>query len=151
MRGAVIDTLLDIPSHVRGRLASALESGLLAPPWTAMAIRAAVGGGCEEPILHVLREWDRLGVSPVAGAAWLKSLRLAVARTSAPDFVWTGPEVAGLHARDTRRVYEELLGTAERSIWASTYAFFDGPQAFKILASRMDAVPGLDVTLLPQY
>ena len=148
MRGAVIDTLLDIPSHVRGRLASALESGLLAPPWTAMAIRAAVGGGCEEPILHVLREWDRLGVSPVAGAAWLKSLRLAVARTSAPDFVWTGPEVAGLHARDTRRVYEELLGTAERSIWASTYAFFDGPQAFKILASRMDAVPGLDVTLL---
>ena len=148
MRGAVIDTLLDIPSHVRGRLASALESGLLAPPWTAMAIRAAVGGGCEEPILHVLREWDRLGVSPVAGAAWLKSLRLAVARTSAPDFVWTGPEVAGLHARDTRRVYEELLGTAERSIWASTYAFFDGPQAFKILASRMDAVPGLEVTLL---
>ena len=113
-----------------------------------MAIRATVGGGCEEPILEVLREWERLGVSPVAGAAWLQSLRLAVSRTSAPDFVWTGPEVAGLHARDTRRVYEELLGTAERSIWASTYAFFDGPQAFKILASRMDAVPGLEVTLL---
>ena len=148
MRGAVIDTLLEIPSHVRGRLASALESGLLAPPWTAMAIRATVGGGCEEPILEVLREWERLGVSPVAGAAWLQSLRLAVSRTSAPDFVWTGPEVAGLHARDTRRVYEELLGTAERSIWASTYAFFDGQQAFKILASRMDAVPGLEVTLL---
>ena len=148
MRGAVIDTLLDIPSHVRGRLASALESGLLAPPWTAMAIRAAVGGGCEEPILHVLQEWERLGVSPVAGAAWLKSLRLAEARTSAPDFVWTGPEVAGLHARDTRRVYEELLGSAERSIWVSTYAFFDGPQAFKALASRMDVVPGLEVTLL---
>ena len=113
-----------------------------------MAIRATVGGGCEEPILEVLREWERLGVSPVAGAAWLQSLRLAVSRTSAPDFVWTGPEVAGLHARDTRRVYEELLGTAERSIWASTYAFFDGPQAFKMLASRMDAVPGLEVTLL---
>ena len=113
-----------------------------------MAIRATVGGGCEEPILEVLREWERLGVSPVAGAAWLQSLRLAVSRTSAPDFVWTGPEVAGLHARDTRRVYEELLGTAERSIWASTYAFFDGQQAFKILASRMDAVPGLEVTLL---
>ena len=53
-----------------------------------------------------------------------------------------------MHARDTRRVYEELLGTAERSIWASTYAFFDGQQAFKILASRMDAVPRLEVTLL---
>ena len=148
MPATMIDTLLEIPSHLRGRLASALESGLLAPPWTAMAIRAAVGGGCEEPILHVLREWERLGVSPVAGAAWLKSLRLATAGVSVPDFVWTGPEVAGLHARDTRRVYEELLGTAERSVWAATYAFFDGSQAFRTLAMRMGAVPRLDVTLL---
>ena len=53
--GPVIDTLLEIPSHVRVRLASALESGLLAPPWTAMAIRATVGGGYDEPILHVLQ------------------------------------------------------------------------------------------------
>ena len=113
-----------------------------------MAIRATVGGGYDEPILQVLQGWERLGVSPVAGAAWLKSLRLAEVRTSPPDFVWTGPEVAGLHARDTRRVYEELLGSAERSIWASTYAFFDGSRAFKSLASRMDVVPGLEVTLL---
>ena len=83
-----------------------------------------------------------------AGATWLKSLRLAASRTPAPDFVWTGPEVAGLHARDTRRVYEELLGSANRSIWASTYVFSDGPRAFRTLAERMDAVPGLDVTLL---
>ena len=148
MRATVIETLLDIPAHVRGRLASALESGLLAPPWSAMAVRAAVGGGYDEPILHVLQEWERLGVSPVAGAAWLKSLRLAEARASPPDFVWTGPEVTGLHARDTRRVYEELLGSAERSIWVSTYAFFDGPRAFRALAGRMDMVPGLDATLL---
>ena len=40
--------------------------------------------------------------------------------------VWSGPEVPGLHARDTRRVYEELLGSAERSVWASTHAFFGG-------------------------
>ena len=148
MPRTVIETLLEIPSHVRGRLASALESGMLVPPWTTMAIRATVGGGYGEPILHVLQEWERLGVSPAAGAAWLKSLRLAEARTSPPDFVWTGPEVAGLHARDTRRVYEELLGTAERSIWVSTYAFFDGPQAFRTLATRMDVIPGLEVTLL---
>ncbi len=54
----------------------------------------------------------------------------------------------GLHARDTRRVYEELLGSAERSVWASTYAFFDGPRAFEVLARRMDARPALRVTLL---
>jgi len=56
--------------------------------------------------------------------------------------------VAGLHARDTRSVYEQLLGSAERSVWASTYAFFDGPKAFDVLARRMDAVPGLAVTLM---
>ena len=59
-----------------------------------------------------------------------------------------GPDVAGLHARDTRRVYDELLGSATRSIWASTHVFSDGPRAFGTLASRMDAVPELEVTLL---
>jgi len=53
-----------------------------------------------------------------------------------------------LHARDTRRVYEELLGSAERSILASTYAFFDGPKAFEVLARRMETTPALRVTLL---
>jgi hypothetical protein len=56
--------------------------------------------------------------------------------------------VPGLHARDTRRVYEELLGSAERSVLASTYAFFDGPKAFEVLARRMDERPALRVTLL---
>ncbi len=62
--------------------------------------------------------------------------------------MWSGPEVPGLHARDTRRVYEELLGSARRSIWASTYAYFDGPRAFESLAHRMDELPDLRVTLL---
>lgn len=44
----------------------------------------------------------------------------------------------GLHSADTRRVFDELLGTAEHSIWASTYAFFDGRRAFEVLARRMD-------------
>ena len=56
----MIDALLDIPSHVRARLASALESGLLAPPGSAMAVRASVGAGHEDAILEVLREWERL-------------------------------------------------------------------------------------------
>ena len=65
-----------------------------------------------------------------------------------PDLVWSGPEVEGLHARDTRRVYEELLGSAKRGIWASSYAYFDGPHAFEVLAKRMDAMPTLAVVLL---
>ena len=65
-----------------------------------------------------------------------------------PDLVWSGSEVPGVHARDTRRVYEELLGSAEHSVWASSYAYFDGPRAFEVLARRMDALPDLRVTLL---
>jgi len=64
------------------------------------------------------------------------------------DLVWSGPEVPGLHARDTRRVYEELLGSAEYSVWMSSYAYFDGPRAFEVLANRMEAKSGLRVTLL---
>ncbi len=45
-------------------------------------------------------------------------------------------------------MYEELLGSAERSVSASTYAFFDGPKAFEVLACRMEARPELRVTLL---
>jgi phosphatidylserine/phosphatidylglycerophosphate/cardiolipin synthase-like enzyme len=41
-----------------------------------------------------------------------------------------------------------LLGSAERSIWASTHAFFDGPKAFEVLARRMETTPPLHVTLL---
>jgi phosphatidylserine/phosphatidylglycerophosphate/cardiolipin synthase-like enzyme len=45
-------------------------------------------------------------------------------------------------------VFEELLGTAERSVWASTYAFFDGPRVFEALCRRMDTCTQLQVTLL---
>jgi phosphatidylserine/phosphatidylglycerophosphate/cardiolipin synthase-like enzyme len=89
-----------------------------------------------------------LGIFGPAVAAWIGTVEKVTARMPRPDLVWSGPEVPGLHARDTRRVFEELLGSAERSVWASTYAFFDGPKAFEILARRLDARPGLQVTLL---
>jgi phosphatidylserine/phosphatidylglycerophosphate/cardiolipin synthase-like enzyme len=95
-----------------------------------------------------LAEIERLGISRSLAALWLRSLSKADARSPRPDLVWSGPEVAGLHARDTRRVYDELLGSAERSLWVSTYAYFDGPKAFEVLARRMDAGHALQVTLL---
>ena len=144
----MIDALLALPTHVRNRFSCALESRLLAPPYSEMSVRSTVGSAEWETILRVLGEWERMGVSPEAGVAWLRSLERVAERTPAPDFVWTGPEVVGLHARDTRQVYEELLNSAKRSIWASTYAFFDGPSAFAILARRMDSTPELRVTLL---
>jgi len=145
----VIESLLDLPTHLRKRLANALESGILAGGCSAASLRSVLGiQERTEEIGKALSELARLGVSGPAAALWLQSIEQATARIPRPDLVWTGPEVPGLHARNTRRVYEELLGSAERSVWASTYAFFDGPRAFEILARRMDANAELRVTLL---
>jgi phosphatidylserine/phosphatidylglycerophosphate/cardiolipin synthase-like enzyme len=144
----VIDALLQQPSHQRRRLAGALESGLVAPPYTAVSLRSVLGvqeGG--EELVQALLELERLGVAGPAAAAWIRTTDEVASRTPRPDLVWSGPEVPGLHARDTRRVFEELLAAAESSVWASTYAF-DGPRAFHVLAQRMDARPGIRVTLL---
>ena len=145
----MIDALLELPAHLRKRLTSALASGLLATPCSAASLRSALGiaeGG--EDVAGALLELGRLGVSGQATAAWIRAVEESASRTPRPDLVWSGPEVPGLHACDTRRVYEELLGSAERSVWASTYAFFDGPRAFEVLARRMDARPDVRVTLL---
>jgi phosphatidylserine/phosphatidylglycerophosphate/cardiolipin synthase-like enzyme len=96
----------------------------------------------------VLLELERLGVRGPAAAAWIHSIEAASSRIPRPDLVWTGPGVPGVDARNTRRVYEELPSSAERSLWASTYVFFDGPKAFEVLARRMDVRPKLRVTLM---
>ncbi len=139
----------DLPSHLRERLASALETGLLGSAPTLATLGSVLGRreGAEDLIASLL-ELGRLGISGPAAAAWLRTIAHAASRIPRPDLVWSGPEVSGLHARDTRRVYEDLLGCAERSIWASTFAFFDGPKAFEVLARRMDSTPALRVTLL---
>ena len=127
----MIEALLGLPAHLRRRLASALESGLLAmpsrrPPLSILGMRDG-----REGVVGALLELKRLGISGPAAAAWIRTVDEATSPTPRPDLVWSGPEVPGLHARDTRRVFEELLGSAERSVWASTYAFFDGPRAFE--------------------
>ena len=143
------DAFLALPAHLRKRLAQALESGMLGMRCSVVSLRSTLGlreGG--ETVVAALGDLERLGVAGPAAAAWIRALEEAARRTPHPDLVWAGPEVPGLHARDTRRVYEELLGSAERSVWVSTYAYFDGPRAFEVLAHRMDEKPELRVTLL---
>ena len=116
---------------------------------SAASLRSVLGiGEGIEDVGGALLELERMGISGPAAAAWIRAVEEAASRTPRPDLVWSGPEVPGLYARDTRRVYEELLGSAERTVWASTYAFFDGPRAFEVLARRMDARSELRVTLL---
>lgn len=141
--------MLALPSHLRRRLAGALEAGLLDLSSSLTTVRAVLGSPDRaEDIVLALDQFRQMGLSGSAGSNWMKSIEVAMSRVPAPDLVWSGPEVPGLHARDTRRVYEELLGSAERSVWVCTYAFFDGPKAFDVLARRMDQIPALDAVLL---
>ena len=148
-RRFVIAALLAVPPYVRSRLLSALESRQLVP---------AVLGGCR-PLDGRRRPsgWDAAGAPGVGahrriagGGSHLAEQSGARGGPSAGARLrpGTGPEVVGLHARDTRRVYEELIGSAQHSIWVCSYAFFDGPTAFATLAGRLDANPLLKVTLL---
>jgi phosphatidylserine/phosphatidylglycerophosphate/cardiolipin synthase-like enzyme len=143
------DAVFNLPPHLRERLATALESGFLPERPSAAALRSVLGSA--EPIEEVpaaLAELERLGFAGSAAAVWIRTIAKADSRLPRPDLVWSGPEVPGLHARDTKQVYEELLGSAERSVWLSTYVYFDGPKAFEVLARRMETVSGLRVTLL---
>ena len=119
----MMDALLELPPHLRARLASSLESGLLAAPVCTTALGIVLGTiESGERVLAALCELEKFGITGPGAAAWIRTLDKAIARPAKPDVVWSGPEVMGLHARDTRRVYEELLGSAERSIWASSSA-----------------------------
>mgnify|MGYP005854471139 CR=1 FL=1 len=146
----MIEGLLELPPHLSDRLADGLDTGLLGnSPYSSAALRSILGGAAEiDAVRKALNGLDELGISGGAAAAWIRTVTQATSRAPRWDLVWSGPDVPGLHARSTKRVYEELLGSARHSVWASTFVYFDGPRAFDTLAKRMDEIPGLRVTLL---
>lgn len=143
------EALFAMPVHLRRRLVEALGSGILPPACTSSSVRSVLGiRDGADGIAEAVSSLASRGFDGATCAEWIRSVDAAAARTPRPDLVWSGPEVTGVHARNTRHVYEELIGGAERSLWISTYVYFDGPKAFELLAKRMDAVPELSVTLL---
>ncbi|MCY4423509.1 MAG: DISARM system phospholipase D-like protein DrmC [Acidimicrobiaceae bacterium] len=138
-----------LPAHLRKRLADAYETGMLPDAPSTMALRSVLGmqDGTDELVAD-LTELAQIGIAGRAVSAWVRSLDRAAGGVPDLDLVWSGPEVPGLHARDTRRVYEELVRTATQSVWMSTYVYFDGPRAFADLAQRMDEIPGLRAVLM---
>ena len=145
----MIEALAALAPHLRSRLESALDSGLLTLGCSQVALQSVLNlrDGTDE-VIAGLRELEGTGITDKAAAEWLRALDRASAHTFMPDLVWSGPELPGLYARDTRRVYEELVGTAEESLWISTFAYFDGPRVFRDLAQRLDGTSGLQVKIL---
>ena len=122
---------------------------MLTPPYREEAVRAHIAGDADAGrVARALREQEEMGVSRSACASWLRSFDEAMADAPTPDLVWSGLETRGLHARRTRGVFDSLLGGAKESLLVTTFAFFDGPVAFRRLSERMDQNPELTTTLL---
>lgn len=122
---------------------------MLTSPYSELAVRTALGADGEPGQIRAeLEMLERRGVPGPAVAFALELATDATVAISRPDLVWSGEEVPGLHARKTRQVFDELIGTAEQSLWVCSYTYYDGPKAFEKLAARMDARPALEVTLL---
>lgn len=141
--------LLDLPSYQRQKLVTALRNKALAPPYPDVAVLSTIGAG--NFVAAVAAELRALDTKGIGGAAIAYALTLAgeaSASVHRPDLVWSGETVAGVHARKTRQVFDELVGGAVRSLWISSYTYWDGAQAFARLAARMDATPDLGVKLL---
>ena len=69
------EALLALPAHLRKRLAHALDSGTVAPPYGAVAVGAAIGGASEsDAVARALTDLHGLGVSGRGCAAWLRGL-----------------------------------------------------------------------------
>lgn len=143
------DLLLTLPSDTRAKLIAALESGYLTLTSSATSLRATLGRiDKPEELAGALYELHALGMSARGAAAALRALDRLASRQRRPDLVLSGLQVPGTFARDTRTVYNELLGSAERSVWLSSFVYHNGPRVFETLAQRMEQRPGLAVNLL---
>ncbi len=136
------------------KLASALETGRLSPPFSASAIANYVPAALSQEIVD---ELNRLSSTDVHARHIAYTLGLLAAERSATQvvrdrvqLVWTGPEVTGSQSRDTSVVVRELFSTAKHSVLISSFAIDRGEKArklFQVLAQRMDANPELKVQM----
>ena len=136
------------------KLATALETGRLAPPFSLSAIANYVPAALSPEIVD---ELNRLSGEGVRGKQIAYTLRLLAAERGASqavrdrvELVWTGPEVTGSQSRDTSVVVRELFSTAKHSVLISSFAIDRGEKArklFQVLQERMDANPQLKVQM----
>src|SRR6266404_303692 len=89
--------LLSLGSTDRRRLADALLSGRLSPPYGSLATRAILGGHAGDQVVEALATLEAEGMLPRHVALWLA----AVALPPAPSvsLVTSGPEAQGASAQ----------------------------------------------------
>lgn len=140
----------ELPEDTLRRLADAIGSARLGPPWPSDQVAHAVGGPAWLP--DELRTATGSGVD-ARSLAW--TLQLLVAeradarrRWEGVELTWTGPDDVVTETRDTGAVARQLFATATSQLLVATYAVDDGNKAaslLSVLRDRMEAVPTLQV------
>ena len=142
-------------AHLAGedlrRLALALRTGRLRPPYAGVALRRHIAGVEADAIADGLRSLGDEGFTPAQLARMLEIVAADRAARPSPgdviELVWTGPEAAGTANRDTGVVVRELFSGARESVLVAGYAIYQGQRVFRALGERMDHNPLLDVRL----
>jgi phosphatidylserine/phosphatidylglycerophosphate/cardiolipin synthase-like enzyme len=140
----------DLSAEELRRLAAALNGGRLSTPLTQLALAPYLGrsSGKVAPTLVTL---TAEGLSSDHLVFFLQTLvaerESRSRRDGGVELVTTGPDPAGLPARDTRIVVRELFRQAERSVIVAGYAVYQGRDVFLTLAERMDERPDLAVRM----
>ena len=145
----MIEPLLALPPNVALALAGALELGTAGPPFTRASVGATVrDAALVESVAASLTALQASGASGRSTGTWLRAIVATRRRAPSPSLVWSGPQVPGLHQRETDTVLEELFQTVRDELWVTTYVVVGGRKLLAPLAARMDSRPGLAVTIL---
>lgn len=128
---------------------SALRSGRLVSPFSALQVRRVVPANVAEHIRAGLMELESGGFSPEQIATALDLIGIDRQNQSSGeasiDLVTSGPESPGITNRDTSVVVRELFSHAKQSVMVVGYAVYQGQQVFESLANRMEEFPDLEV------
>jgi len=142
-------TLLDGMSSASLRaIGQALRAGQLGSPLSKLALRR-VAPSCSDVAANELARLSLDGMKPAHLALLVDSLAETIESklSTGAELVWTGPETAVAHSRDTAVVLAELFGSAHKSIIVSTFVLQRPEVVFQALAERMSQVPDLKVQL----
>ena len=143
------EALQAVPPAVLSRLAGALRTGQLSPPYNSFSVARCLE--CDEATVALIQA---LGTRIPAPADLALLLELAAAAGEGAnlarrtiELVWTGPEDSIAFSRDTAVVVSELLRGAKRSVLVSGFALYQGREVLRDLAANLDANPALDVRM----
>jgi hypothetical protein len=143
--------LLQLSERDMQEVASALRSGRLPSPFSAVALQRIVSRDVAQRVVDALNTLIAHGFTADQIAVMLDMVRAD--RANRPriedvlELVTTAPEISDVVNRDTGIVVRELFANAKHSVLVAGYAVYQGHKVFQALADRMLGIPALSVRL----